>query len=296
MNQEELEKRVRHIQIHSRKAVMEILAGEYRSGFKGTGVEFEDIREYQYGDDVRTMDWNVTARTGVPHVKLFNEERELTLYFLIDISGSGDFGSGEHTKRDIAAQVFALLAFASSHNNDNVGLILFSDKVEHYIKPGKGKNHIMNMVSTILSFRAESKKTSIQDALDFMLRVRKKRCVMFLFSDFIDNGYHESLREAGRLHDLICVNISDVRERKLESAGIIEFVDAETEKVVTIDFKNRKTIEMFAEKALERTKALQEFCYEINADLLNLSTDDDYLHKIIAFFRARRDRSADART
>ncbi len=295
MNQEELEKRVRHIQIHSRKAVMEILAGEYRSRFKGSGVEFEDIREYQYGDDVRTMNWNVTARTGVPHVKLFNEERELTLFFMVDVSGSGDFGSTNYTKRDVAAEVFALLAFASSHNNDNVGLILFSDHVEHYVKPGKGKNHIMNMISTILSFKPESKKTSIRNALDFFFRVRKKRCVLFLFSDFLDDGYKESLQEAGRVHDLICVDISDQRESELVTAGIIELVDAENAKVVTIDFKKKAMIEQFAEKAKNRAKAMRELCYEVNADLLKFTTDEDYLHKIILFFRKRRGKSADAR-
>lgn len=295
MNQEELEKRVRHIQIHSRKAVMEILAGEYRSRFKGSGVEFEDIREYQYGDDVRTMNWNVTARTGVPHVKLFNEERELTLFFMIDVSGSGNFGSTNHTKRDVAAEVFALLAFASSHNNDNVGLILFSDHVEHYVKPGKGQKHIMNMIFTILSFKPESRKTSIHNALDFFFRVRKKRCVLFLFSDFLDSGFKESLQEAGRAHDLICVDISDRREKELVSAGIIELVDAENAKVVTIDLKRKSMREKFAEKARVRGKVMRELCYEVGADLLKFRTDEDYLHKIILFFRKRRGRSADAR-
>ena len=274
---------------------MEILAGEYRSRFKGTGVEFEDIREYQYGDDVRTMNWNVTARTGIPHVKLFNEERELTLFFVIDISGSGDFGSTNNKKRDVAAEVFALLAFASSHNNDNVGLILFSDQVEHFIKPGKGKNHIMNMISTILSFEAKSRKTSIRNALEFFFRVRKKRCVLFLFSDFLDTGFKEALQEAGRMHDLICVDISDAREQELVPAGIIELVDAETGKVATIDFKRKAIREKFTEKAEVRAKEMRELCYEVNADLLKLVTDEDYLHKIILFFRKRRGKSADAR-
>lgn len=296
MNQEELEKRVRHIQIHSRKLVMEILSGEYRSSFKGSGVEFEDIREYQFGDDVRTMDWNVTARTGKPYVKLFNEERELTLFFIIDISGSGNFGSVEQTKRDVAAQLFALMAFASSHNNDNVGLILFSDKVEHYIKPGKGKNHIMNMISTILSFDPKSRGTSIKTAMEFFQRVRKKRCVTFLFSDFFDEDYMDSLRETSRVHDLVCVEISDKREHELSSGGIIELVDAETRGIMTIDCRNSALREDYSKKTFERQKSLQEFCYEINADLLRLSTEEDYLHKLISFFRMRRDRSADARS
>ena len=296
MNQEELEKRVRHIEIHSRKAVVEILAGEYRSSFKGTGIEFEDIREYQYGDDVRTMDWNITARTGKPHVKLFNEERELTLYFLIDISGSEDFGSMEYTKRDIAAQVFSLLAFASSHNNDNVGLILFSDGIEYYMKPGKGKNHILNMISTVLSCRPESRGTGIKNALDFFNRVRRKRCVVFLFSDFLDTGYHDVLRETARTHDLICVDISDRRESEPVPAGIIEMVDAETNRIMTVDFNSSTISDDFIKRAERRRIELQEFCYEIYADLLTLSTEDDYLYKVINFFRARKEKCVDART
>ena len=295
MNQEELEKKVRHIQIHSRKVVTEVLAGEYKSCFKGMGIDFEDVREYQHGDDVRTIDWNVTARSGKPYVKQFMEERELTLYFLIDISASGSFGSSKQTKQEIAAQIFSMLAFASAHNNDNVGLILFSDEVELCIKPRKGSNNIMYMIHAIMSHEAKSKKTNIANALAYLRKVRNSRCVTFLFSDFIDNGYNDMLRETARIHDLVCISFSDRRERELPDCGMLEVKDAENGMTITIDCSNRLLRNKVLELAEEREKKLYEFCREINADLLSLSTDDDYLHKLISFFRSRSDRSADAR-
>ena len=295
MDQEELERKVRHIQIHSRKVVTEVLAGEYKSCFKGMGIDFEDVREYQHGDDVRTIDWNVTARSGKPYVKQFMEERELTLYFLIDISASGSYGSGEKTKLEIAAQIFAMLAFASSHNNDSVGLILFSDKVELCIKPRKGTNNIMFMIHSILAHQPESAKTDISEALSYLRKVRAGRCVVFLFSDFFDSGYEDLLRETARFHDLVCVSFSDKRERELPVCGILEISDRENGGVITIDCSNKILRSQVSRLAHEREKNLYEFCREIDADLLHLNTDDDYLHKIISFFRSRSDRSADAR-
>ena len=295
MNQEELERQVRHIQIHSRKVVTEVLAGEYKSCFKGMGIDFEDVREYQHGDDVRTIDWNVTARSGKPYVKQFMEERELTLYFLIDVSGSGNFGSGKKTKLQIAAQIFSMLAFASAHNNDNVGLILFSDEVELCIKPRKGSNNIMYMIHTILSHQPKSSGTNINAALAYLRRVRNGRCVTFLFSDFIDTGYEDMLREVSRIHDLVCISFADKREKTLPNCGLLEIRDAETGSAITIDCSNKELRNRVLEAAEQREKHLYEFCREIDADLLHLSTDDDYLHKIITFFRSRRDRSADAR-
>jgi len=295
MNQEELEKKVRHIQIHSRKVVSEVLAGEYKSCFKGMGIDFEDVREYQHGDDVRTIDWNVTARSGKPYVKQFMEERELTMYFLIDISASGSFGSGEKTKLEIASQIFSMLAFASAHNNDNVGLILFSDEVELCIKPRKGSNNIMYMIHSILSHEAKSTITNIENALSYLRKVRNNRCVVFLFSDFIDNGYQDQMRETARIHDLVCISFSDVREKLLPNCGMLEVTDAENGTTITIDCSNqilRKRVLYLAE---QREKDLYSFCREINADLLHISTEDDYLHKLISFFRSRSDRSADAR-
>jgi uncharacterized protein (DUF58 family) len=295
MHQEDLEKKIRHIQIHSRKVVTEMLAGEYKSCFKGMGIDFEDVREYQHGDDVRTIDWNVTARTSKPYVKQFMEERELTLYFLIDVSASGTFGSGDMTKLEVAAQIFALLAFASAHNNDNVGLILFSDQIELCIKPRKGSNNIMFMIHQILAHKPKSKKTNIAQALTYLRKVRLGRCVTFLFSDFIDQGYRDSMREVARIHDLVCVSFSDLRERELPNCGILEIVDAETGSVMTIDCSNKILREKVGALARQRENDLYEFCREINSDLLHLNSSDDYLHKIISFFRSRSDRGANAR-
>jgi uncharacterized protein (DUF58 family) len=295
MDQEELEKKVRHIQIHSRKAVTEVLAGEYRSRFKGMGIEFDDVREYQHGDDVRTIDWNVTARTGKPYVKQFMEERELSLYFLVDVSASGSFGSQEKSKAEVAAQVFALLAFAAAHNNDNVGLILFSDIIELFIKPRKGKNHVLYMIHKILEHEPLSRGTDIVGALDFLRKVRRQRCITFLFSDFIDTGYEQSLEDTARNYDLVCISFSDLRERELPTKGILELVDAETGMVKTVDCSNGKLRAQVLASSEERDKKLLELCREINSDLLQLCTSDDYLHKLISFFKSRSDRSADAR-
>ncbi len=294
MQREELEKKVRHIRIHSRKPVVSMLAGEYRSRFKGAGIEFEDVREYQHGDDVRTIAWNVSARTGRTHVKLFSEERELTLYFLIDVSGSGDFGTAEMSKQELAARVFALLAFAASSNNDNVGLVLFSEHVEQYVKPRKGARHVIHMIEQILACIPESAGTDIAEALRFLSRTHAGRAVVFLFSDFIDRDYKDALREVARQHDLVCVALIDEREQSLPDRGLLELVDAETGRTRVVDCASQQLRTQLRAAAESRRRQLLETCLEIDADLLWLSTGEDYLHKLIAFFRERKDRSADA--
>ncbi|MFT5882436.1 MAG: hypothetical protein ACI9FG_000939 [Crocinitomicaceae bacterium] len=295
LNQKELESKVRHIQVQSRKAVHEMLAGEYRSSFKGMGIEFENVREYQHGDDVRSIDWNVTARTGKPHVKTFMEERELTLYFLIDTSKSGDFGSGGFNKREVVTRIFALLAFAASHNHDNVGLILFANGVEKHIPPRKGKNHIMRMIDLMLSHQTQTNGTDIAGALHHLNQVRSRRCVAFLFSDFFDTNYANALRDTAHAHDLSCIAISDPRESQLPSAGMIELRDAETGVLRTIDCKDPKLRQGLKEKSRQRESALADICHEVKADLLGISTGDDYLYQIIRFLKKRNNRSADVR-
>lgn len=295
LNQKELESKVRHIQIYSRKAVLEMLAGEYRSSFKGMGIEFEDVREYQHGDDVRSIDWNVTARTGRPYVKTFMEERELTLYFLIDISGSGDFGSGAHTKREVVTRIFALLAFASAHNHDNIGLILFAGDIECHIPPGKGKNHVMRMVDLMMRHETTSNGTNLARALDHLHQVRSRRCVAFLFSDFLDHHYSDALRDAAHAHDLVCVSITDPREREIPSGGMIELRDAESGVLRTIDCRDGKLRTRLRAASESHAKNLKNLCHEVNADLLTIGTEDDYLYEIVRFFKDRNKRSADAR-
>ena len=295
LNQKELESKVRHIQIYSRKAVLEMLAGEYRSSFKGMGIEFEDVREYQHGDDVRSIDWNVTARTGRPYVKTFMEERELTLYFLIDVSGSGDFGSGDRTKREVVTRIFALLAFASAHNHDNVGLILFAGEVELHINPRKGKNHVMRMIDVMMRHQTASMGTRISSVLDHLHQVRSRRCVVFLFSDFLDDGYADALRDAAHAHDLVCISITDPRERMIPVGGMIELRDAETGALRTIDCRDSKLRDRLRNQSASHAKSLKNLCHEVNADLLTIGTEDDYLYEIVRFFRDRNNRSADAR-
>ena len=292
LNQKELESKVRHIQIYSRKAVLEMLAGEYRSSFKGMGIEFEDVREYQHGDDVRSIDWNVTARTGRPYVKTFMEERELTLYFLIDVSNSGDFGSGEYSKREVVTRIFALLAFASAHNHDNVGLILFAGDVEVHLNARKGKNHVMRMIDEIMKHRTSSQGTDIAAALDYLHQVRSRRCVVFLFSDFLDQGYADALRDTAHAHDLVCVSISDPRERDLPKGGMLELRDAETGTMRTIDCRDGKLRKSLQQTSDQHFKSLKNLCHEVNADLVSIGTEDDYLFEIVRFFRNRNNRSA----
>ncbi len=294
MNQEELEKKVRHIQLHSRKPVVEVLAGEYRSKFKGMGIEFEDVREYQFGDDIRTIDWKVTAKTGKPHVKLFMEERELSMFFLLDVSASGLFGSSEKSKVEVIAHIFALLAFSAIANNDKVGLILFSDKVELFIRPGKGKKHIMNMIHQVLDFKPESTGTDLNVALDFFQKVQKNSSVAFLVSDFIADDFSTNLKFTAYKHDLVCMLLSDARETSIPKSGILKLIDAENNKTRFLDTNEksvRKELERFA---TDREKLLKKLCREAGSDFLSLCCSEDYLHAIIAFFRQRKERSLDA--
>lgn len=295
LNQQELESKVRHIQIYSRKAVLEMLAGEYRSSFKGMGIEFEDVREYQHGDDVRSIDWNVTARTGKPYVKTFMEERELTLYFLIDVSASGDFGSGEHTKREVLSRLFALLAFASAHNHDNVGLILFAGEMELHVNARKGKNHVMRMIDLLMRHQTQSQGTSLSHALNYLNQVRSRRCVAFLFSDFLDDGYENALRDAAHNHDLVCVSVNDPRESSLPKSGMLELRDAETGVLRTIDCSDRGLRNRLKQVAYARARNLKNLCHEVGADLLSIGSEDDYLYEIVHFFRERNNQSADVR-
>lgn len=294
LNEKELESKIRHIQIFSRKAVLEMLAGEYRSHFKGMGIEFEDVREYQHGDDVRSIDWNVTARTGRPHVKTFMEERELSLYFLIDVSASGEFGSGEHNKREVLTRLFALLAFASAHNHDNVGMILFGGEVERHVNARKGKRHVMRMIDDLMRHRTQSNGTSLSAALEYFNQVRRRRSVVFLFSDFMDVGFEDALRDTAQLHDLVCVSVSDPRERSLPDSGMIELRDAETGVMRTIDCRDSRLRQGMKSSAQRRRVQRKNLCHEVNADLLEIRSEDDYLYQLVRFFRDRNSHSADA--
>ncbi len=231
----EVIRRIRKIHIHSNYLVNDILAGEYESAFRGRGMEFEEVREYQPGDDVRDIDWNVTARMGHPYVKVYREERELTILLLVDVSGSGQFGSGAQLKNELSAELAAVLAYAAVKNNDKVGLIIFSDSIEKFIPPKKGRNHVWRVIREVLEHRPRSRKTDISAALDFLNRIASRRVIAFLISDFIASDYEKLLRVTNKKHDLIAISIADPRERELPPVGLVELEDAETGETRLID-------------------------------------------------------------
>ena len=235
MLNKELLKQVRQIEIRTKGLVNHVFSGEYHSVFKGRGIEFSEVREYQFGDDIRNIDWNVTARFGHPFIKIFEEERELTVILIVDLSGSLLFGSIEKTKQQIAAELSAILAFSAMKNNDKVGLILFTDKIEKFVPPRKGRSHVLRIIRDVLSFEPKGKTTNIRLALEYMNRAIKKRSIAFLISDFMDSGYERILRTVGKKHDLVGLVLNDVREYQIPPIGIIKFKDAETGKVRWID-------------------------------------------------------------
>ncbi len=283
----ELAGKIRYIQIYTSKVVNDILAGEYESAFKGRGMEFDEVREYQVGDDVRSIDWNVTARAGKPFIKKFREERELTVMFLVDLSASGSFGSVKQTKNELAAEICALLAFAAIKNNDKVGLIVFTDRVEMFIPPGKGVRSVLRVIREILSFRPKGSGTDIAGALDYLGRVQQKKAVVFLLSDFQAEGYEKSLRILGRKHDLIAVSIADSRESGLPDVGLLELEDAETGDIVLIDTGSRKVQRQYEKLAIERAGALREMLRSMGIDQIRIQTGKAYIRDITAFFKNR---------
>jgi len=286
----EILKKVKQIQIRSSRLVNDVLAGEYVSVFKGRGMEFEDVREYQMGDDIRSIDWNVTARLGHPYIKRFAEERELTVVFLVDLSSSGKFGSVKQFKNEIITEICALLALSATRNNDKVGLILFTDKIEKFVPPKKGKTHVLRLIREVLYFKPEGKGTDISLALEYLIKVTKRKTVSFLVSDFIAEGFEHTLRIANKRHDLIAVSVTDPRELELPNAGFVELEDAETGKTLLIDTSDRKVREEFnrlnTRNLEERTKLLRT----MGVDMIDVRTDGSHVEPIMKFFRMREKR------
>ena len=283
----ELAKKIRYIQIYTSKAVNDSLAGEYESLFKGRGMEFQEVREYQIGDDIRTIDWNVTARTGDPYVKLFKEERELTVMFLVDLSASGAFGSTRQIKNEAAAEICALLAFSAIKNNDKVGLIVFTDQVEMFIPPEKGTTHVLRLIRELLNFKPEKGKTDLVAGMDYLGRVLYKKSVVFLVSDFQSEGFEKQLRILGKRHDLIAVSITDPREVSMPDVGLIQLEDAETGEMVIIDTGSssfRKKYEQLGEARLDGLKRLFR---SMDIDHIDIRTGEDYVFDLVKFFRNR---------
>jgi uncharacterized protein (DUF58 family) len=283
----ELAKKIRYIQIYTNKTVNDVLAGEYQSAFKGAGMEFDEVREYQPGDEVRSIDWNVTARQGHPYVKRFHEERELTVMFVVDLSASGQFGSTGQLKNELAAELCALLAFSAVKSNDKVGMILFTDRIEQFVAPAKGVSHALRIIRDVLGFKASGAQTNIPAALDYLGRVIRKRCVVFLVSDFLGEGYEKPMRVLSRKHDLIAVTVSDPRELALPDLGLIELEDAESGEIVLLDSGSRRARLHYAELGQERIQRLRTSFQSMEVDQIDLLTGEDYVKKLLGFFRRR---------
>ncbi len=283
----ELLRHIRHIEIRSRRTVNDILAGQYESVFRGSGIAFEEVREYQPGDDVRTIDWNVTARMGHPFVKRFREEREQSVVLMVDVSGSQQFGTASRWKNEVAAQLCALLAFSAVKNNDKVGVILFSDHVEHFVAAAKGTSHVLRLIRDVLYFQPAGRGTDIPSALGYLRRVTHRRAIVFLLSDFLTTGYERPLRIAGRRHEVIAVRIVDPRERELPPGAIFELEDAETGQRITVDTASAAFRRLYADLATRRAEQFQKLCRSANVDVIEVCTDGRYEDPLIRYFRRR---------
>lgn len=280
-------RRVRRIEIVTRRLVNDVFSGEYHSVFKGQGIEFDEVREYQPGDDVRSIDWNVTARMGRPYIKRFVEERELVVVFLLDVSASGLFGSGSVTKIDTAAEICALLAFSANQNNDKVGAIIFSDDVEEYIPPDKGKRHVLHVVRNALFFTPEGRGTNLAGALEYLLKVIKRRAVVFVLSDFLSPDFAGPLAVAAKKHDLVAIRIGDRRERDLGRGGLVRLWDQERGVEMVADLGNRAARERFARLVEKRDEELAALFRRHKVDWVDIDSGSDYVKPLTLFFRAR---------
>lgn len=284
----ELLKKVRKIEIKTRGLSNNIFAGEYHTAFKGRGMQFAEVREYMPGDDVRSIDWNVTARYSKPFIKVFEEEREMTLMLLVDVSGSDDFGTAVQTKREYLTEVAATIAFSAATNNDKIGVIFFSDKIEKYIPPQKGKKHILYIIRELLSFEPTSRKTNIDFALKYFTNMVKKRCSAFLISDFIDDSdYSDSLLIASKKHDLAALQIFDPREKELPDAGLIKMKDAETNEDMWVDTSDKNTRRVYEQYVREKDELLAQRFAKSGVDYISIATTDDYVKSLMKLFKQR---------
>ena len=287
MNTKELLKKVRKIEIKTRKLSNNIFGGEYHSAFKGRGMTFSEVRKYQYGDDVRTIDWNVTARYREPYVKVFEEERELTLMLLVDISGSSNFGTRTKLKNEILTEIAATLAFSALNNNDKVGLVLFSNKIELFIPPKKGKIHILRIIRELLNYESTSLKTNISKALEFLSQVQKKKAIIFILSDFIDSDYSKSVQLLSKKHDLTGVRIFDLFEKELQKSGLLFVNDAETGRKLWINSSSKKVRESYNLSFRKNADYFKNTFSKNGAGAIALSTNDEYVKTLLNYFKNR---------
>ncbi|MEG0850408.1 DUF58 domain-containing protein [Flavobacterium plurextorum] len=287
MDTKELLKKVRKIEIKTKRLSNHIFSGEYHSSFKGRGMTFSEVRQYQYGDDIRNIDWNVTARYNEAHVKVFEEERELTMVLMVDISGSEGFGSKSQFKKDIVTEIAATMAFSATQNNDKIGLILFSDNVELYIPPKKGRSHVLRIIRELIEFEPKSQKTDIAQALKFLSGTQKKKAIVFMISDFMSENYEQTLKIASKKHDITGVRVYDIREEKIPNLGMVTMLDAETGKIQLVD-TGSKTVRMNYEKHyLERVNYFKEIFSKSGAGVVNTRVDENYVTKLLGYFKSR---------
>lgn len=284
---EELIKKIRQIQIYTSRAVDASFAGQYESVFKGRGMQFDEVREYTPGDDVRTIDWNVTARTGRPYIKRFVEEREMTVMFAVDLSASGEFGTVDKTKNELAAEFCAVLAFAAAKNNDKVGLLIFTDQIELYIPPKKGSRHVLRLIRELLYFKMPRRRTNIAHALDYIARVMRKKATVFLVSDFIEADFKKPLSLLNNRHDVIAVPVRDRVEVAMPGVGLLELADAEAGEIILVDTSSRRFRKQYGERSAGQFGELKNMLKSINVDSISISTDRPYINNLIEFFHMR---------
>jgi uncharacterized protein (DUF58 family) len=288
METSEIIKKVRKIEIKTRGLSSNIFAGQYHSAFKGRGMAFSEVREYQFGDDVRDIDWNVTARFHRPYVKVFEEERELTVMLLIDVSGSLDFGTQKQMKRDMVTEIAATIAFSAIQNNDKIGVVFFSDKIEKYIPPKKGRKHILYIIREMLDFQPESKKTDVRQVLEFLSSVQKRRTTTFILSDFyVRKDFLQSLQIASRKHDMVAIQVYDQRARELPDVGLMRVVDAETGFEQYIDTSSKRLRESYRKYWMDRQTQLMETFNKSNVDNVSIATNEDFVKSLLMLFKQR---------
>ncbi len=283
----ELFKKIRQIEIRTRGLVHDVFGGEYHSAFKGQGIEFSEVRPYQVGDDIRSIDWNVSARTGETFVKIFEEEREQTLMLLVDVSGSEDFGSRGKFKREVAAEICAVVAFSAIQNNDKVGLMLFSDRVERFVPPKKGRRHVLRLIRDLFAHAPQSQGTDLSVALNQVLHVLRRRSIVLVISDFMDAGYERPLRAVARRHDTVAIHLQDPREVELPAVGLVDLTDPETGVTVLFDTGSGAARRAFSSQALQRREQTAALLRSLRVDRIPIRTDESYVEPMIRFFRQR---------
>ncbi len=287
MDTKELLKKVRKIEIKTRRLSDHIFSGEYHTSFKGRGMTFSEVRPYQFGDDIRAIDWNVTARYNEAHIKVFEEERELTMMLMVDISGSESFGSKNQFKEEIVTEIAATMAFSATQNNDKIGLILFSDQIELYIPPKKGKSHVLRIIRELIEFKPKSNKTDVSMALKFLSSTQKKKAIVFLISDFMTDNYEQTLKIASKKHDITGIRVYDIREESMPNLGMVEMLDAETGQITLINTGSKTTRLNYEKYYHENVKFFKETFSKCGSGVVNTRVDENYVKKLLGYFKSR---------